>query len=59
MNHTEATRYTTPPKREWVGLTDKERGQAFTDAAESIGFCAPSHRITSKFIEAALRSRNT
>jgi hypothetical protein len=53
--------YTTPPaaRRQWVGLTDKEIGSAYEDAAAKINYCAPSHVQISRAIEAKLKEKNT
>jgi hypothetical protein len=50
--------YTHPPKREWVGLTDKERNKLWRDV---VGWGDPSHddEDLMKVLEAKLKEKNT
>ena len=51
--------YTTPPQREFVGLTDEEIAEFDTwhdEREEEVGWCNPSEIVA--YIEAKLRSKN-
>ena len=49
-----------PPRKEWVGLTDEERVQAFADAGLELAYMDyDADMKISKVIEAKLREKNT
>ena len=52
--------YTAPPKREWVGLTDEERVQAFVGAGLELAYLDYDVDMKiSKVIESRLKEKNT
>jgi hypothetical protein len=54
--------YASPPKREWVGLTDDERYEAVREAAVGSAILNPSRSTSeriAKAIEAKLKEKNT
>lgn len=59
-NWTRTPLYTAPPKREWQGLTDEERVQAFVDAGLELAYMDyDADMKISKVIEAKLKEKNT